>query len=154
MTTATAVAGWWTLKNECPTRRGRRKEASMRRGSRVTRKERVRVLAVRVTTKGKGRESTMCAHCGKRGHDASRCWTVHPQQLPWKSTDLVEENHYHQCDHADNNCVSVCSVDLELGSSETVTQRSCSKRNAGTLFRYFLGQERHTQVHEWPRQCL
>ena len=42
----------------------------------------------------------VCSHCGKRGHDTSRCWTLHPEQLPWKSTNVVEENNYHQCDHA------------------------------------------------------
>ena len=71
----------------------------------------------------------VCAHCGKRGHYTSRCWTLHPEQLPWKSTKVVEENHYHQCDHADNNGMSVCSVDYDLGPWETVTQKCCSKRN-------------------------
>ena len=32
--------------------------------------------------KGKGKGTPFCGHCGKRGHDASRCWTLHPDQLP------------------------------------------------------------------------
>ena len=32
--------------------------------------------------KGKGKGSMVYAHCGNRGHDTSRCWTLHPEQLP------------------------------------------------------------------------
>ena len=64
------------------------------------------------------------SHCGKRGHDASRCWTLHPEQLPWKSANAVEENYYHQYDHVENNGMSVCSVECDGGSWETVTQKS------------------------------
>ena len=31
--------------------------------------------------KGKGKGSMFCHHGGKRGHDASRCWALHPEQL-------------------------------------------------------------------------
>ena len=42
--------------------------------------------------KGKGaRTATPCSHCGKSGHTAANCWTLHPDQLPWKETAAVEE---------------------------------------------------------------
>ena len=40
--------------------------------------------------KGKG-APVQCAHCGKQGHSPANCWTLHPDQLPWKKTAAVEE---------------------------------------------------------------
>ncbi len=25
-----------------------------------------------------------CSRCGKTGHSPANCWTLHPEQLPWK----------------------------------------------------------------------
>ena len=91
--------------------------------------ERVRVLVVRVTTRGKEKGQRCALTVGSVAHDTSRCGTLHPEQLPWKSTNVVEENCHHHCDHGDNNGMSVCSVDYDSGPWETVTQRCCSKRN-------------------------
>ena len=45
--------------------------------------------------KGKGpgttRTAAPCSHCGKPGHTPANCWTLHPDQLPWKRTEAVEE---------------------------------------------------------------
>ena len=42
--------------------------------------------------KGKGaRTTTPCSHCGKPGHTPANCWTLHPDQLPWKRTEAIEE---------------------------------------------------------------
>ena len=57
--TATAVAGWGTSQNGCPTPKGKGEGKEDRsfyaKRRRVTRKERVRVLAVRVTTRKRTR---------------------------------------------------------------------------------------------------
>ena len=53
--------------------------------------------------KCKGKGMSVCGHCGKRGHDTSRCWTIHPDQLPWKSANVVEENHHYHGDRPDSN---------------------------------------------------
>ena len=60
-------------------------------------------------SKGKGRDDTKskgkgfkgggkgqggghpCGHCGKTGHGPANCWTLHPDQIPWKRTAAVEE---------------------------------------------------------------
>lgn len=46
--------------------------------------------AAKAGGKGKGVFPT-CAHCGKQGHSPANCWTLHPDQLPWKKTAAVEE---------------------------------------------------------------
>ena len=41
---------------------------------------------------GKGRgQQVQCAHCGRRGHGPANCWTLHPDQMPWKKTSKIEE---------------------------------------------------------------
>ena len=52
-------------------------------------------------TKGKGKgfkgggkgqgDGHPCGHCGKTGHGPANCWTLHPDQIPWKRTAAVEE---------------------------------------------------------------
>ena len=41
------------------------------------------------TDKGKVKGIVTCSHCGKRGHDPSRCWTLHPEQHPWKGANSL-----------------------------------------------------------------
>ena len=43
--------------------------------------------------KGPGTTRAPCTHCGKLGHTPANCWTLHPEQLPWKRTEAVEEEH-------------------------------------------------------------
>ena len=73
--------------------------------------------------KGKGKGTPFCGHCGKRGHDASRCWTLHPDQLPWKSTNVVEENYNYLVDHSDNSGISVCGLECDAGAWQTVVRK-------------------------------
>ena len=41
---------------------------------------------------GKGRgQHLQCTRCGKRGHAPANCWTLHPDQMPWKKTSYIEE---------------------------------------------------------------
>ena len=41
---------------------------------------------------GKGRgQQVRCTHCKKRGHISANCWTLHPDQMPWKKTSKIEE---------------------------------------------------------------
>ena len=37
------------------------------------------------------RTTTPCSHCRKPGHTPATCWTLHPEQLPWKRTEAIEE---------------------------------------------------------------
>lgn len=39
---------------------------------------------------GKGGARQQCPHCGKVGHGASTCWTLHTEQLPWKRTSGLD----------------------------------------------------------------
>ena len=125
--------GMGRIANECPTPKGKGKGKVDRnfyaKGTKGHEKGKGKSAGGKGHDKGKGKGSMVCAHCGKRGHDTSRCWTLHPEQLPWKSTNVVEENYYHQCDHADNNGMSVWSVDYDFVPWVTVTPRCCSKRN-------------------------
>ena len=49
--------------------------------------------------KGKGKGASpkgngnglQCKRFGKNGHTAANCWTLHPDQLPWKRAAAVEE---------------------------------------------------------------
>ena len=34
---------------------------------------------------------TPCSHCGKAGHTPATCWSLHPDQLPWKRAEAVDE---------------------------------------------------------------
>ena len=34
------------------------------------------------TTVKKGEEKTICTHCQKKGHDASKCWKLHQELKP------------------------------------------------------------------------
>ena len=40
----------------------------------------------------KGHGKGKCDHCGKTGHTSSNCWVLHPEQLPWKGADAVDEH--------------------------------------------------------------
>ena len=120
--------GMGHIAAECPNPKGKGKGKEDRtfsaKGIKGQEKGKGKAAGGKGHDKGKGKGSMFCPHCGKRGHDASRCWTLHPEQLPWKSANAVEENYYHQYDHVENNGMSVCSVECDGGSWETVTQRN------------------------------
>ena len=40
--------------------------------------------------KGKGGARPACSHCGKIGHGPNNCWTLHPEQAPWKQAHAVD----------------------------------------------------------------
>ena len=62
--------------------------------------------------KGKGKGNVVCSYCGKRGHDSSRCWTLHPEQLPWKTTNAVAFEG--DCwDYSGGVEMSICGVERE-----------------------------------------
>ena len=88
--------GMGHIANECPTPKGKGKGKEDRsfyaKGMKGHEKGKGKSAGGKGHDKGKGKGSTVCAHCGKRGHDTSRCWTLHPEQL-WKSTNVVEENY-------------------------------------------------------------
>ena len=42
--------------------------------------------------KSKGKGKGPCEVCGKIGHGPDRCWTLHPEQLPWKAANAVDED--------------------------------------------------------------
>lgn len=39
---------------------------------------------------GKGGVRPQCAHCGKTGHTPETCWSLHPDQMPWKRTNGID----------------------------------------------------------------
>ena len=72
--------------------------------------------------KGKGpgmtRTPTPCSHCGKPGHTPANCWTLHPEQLPWKRTEMVEE------EQVDVGGFDVGYVEVRRGRWKTKDARS------------------------------
>ena len=78
-------------------------------------------------SKGKGRDDTKgkgkgfkgggkgqggghpCGHCGKTGHGPANCWTLHPDQMPWKRTAAVEEETVVGSLGFDIDCVEVAA---------------------------------------------
>ena len=65
--------------------------------------------------KGKG----PCEGCGKMGHTAERCWTLHPDQLPWKGANAVDNWGFEYDYYGDQGGVH-CGVreGLDVGSLE------------------------------------
>ena len=50
------------------------------------------------SSKGKGKGDfgdgrQRCTYCGKTGHTTANCWTLHPNQIPWKRTAAVDWEH-------------------------------------------------------------
>ena len=85
--------GMGHIANECPTPKGKEKGKEdgsfYAKGTKGHEKGKGKNAGGKGHDKGKGKGSMVCAHCGKRGRDTSRCWTLHPEQLPWKSTNVV-----------------------------------------------------------------
>ena len=44
------------------------------------------------TTMKKERDKPSCTHCQKKGHDASRCWKLHPKLNPEKFQNKEDKN--------------------------------------------------------------
>ena len=120
------------IANECPTPKGKGKGDKWfnSKGSKVKGKS----YSGKVFEKGKGKGMTVCGHCGKRGHDTSRCWTLHPDQLPWKSSKVVEENHHCHGDRPDSNGMSVCSLERDTATWRAVVRKRCKATANRTCF--------------------
>jgi hypothetical protein len=61
--------------------------------------------------KGKGKGAP-CSHCGKTGHGPDKCWTLHPEQLPWSGANAVEYDHHHQTLGGFDVCVGGFDIGL------------------------------------------
>ena len=91
--------GMGHIANDCPTPKGKGKGKEDRtfnaKGGKGADKGKGKGVGGKGAVKGKGKGGAVCGYCGKRGHDASRCWTLHPEQLPWKAANAVEESGYY-----------------------------------------------------------
>ena len=99
--------GMGHIAHECPTPKGKGKGKEDKVFNAKGIKGKGKGANGKGLDKGKGKGTLFCGHCGKRGHDASRCWALHPDQLPWKSTNVVEENYNYLVDRSDNSGKSV-----------------------------------------------
>ena len=130
MTPSRAMLMWLPLEkeniaNECPTLEGKGKGKEDKFNSKG-RKGKRKSYSGKGFQKGKGKGMTVCGHSGKRGHDTSRCWTLHPDQLHWKSANVVEENHHYHGDRADSKGMSVCSLQRDTRKRfKTTANRMC-----------------------------
>ena len=106
------------IANECPTPKGKGKGKEDKGFNSKGSKGKGKSSSGKGFEKGKGKGMTLCGHCGKRGHDTSRCWTLHPDQLPWKSAN------YHG-DRSDSNGMSVCSLERDTGRWQAVVRKRC-----------------------------
>ena len=113
------------IANECPTPKGKGKGKEDKGFNSKGSKGKGKSYSGKGFEKGKGKGMTVCGHCGKRGHDTSRCWTLHPDQLPWKSANVVEENHHYHGDRPDSNGMSVCSLERDTGTWQAVVRKRC-----------------------------
>ena len=109
------------IANECPTHKGKGKGKEDKGFNLKCSKGKGKSSS----GKGRGKGMTLCGHCGKRGHDASRCWTLHPDQLPWKSANVVEENYHYHGDRSDSNGMCVCSLERDTGRWQAVVRKRC-----------------------------
>ena len=73
--------------------------------------------------KGNGKEVLRCAHTGKRGHDASRCWARHPEHTASKHAYTVEHCNC-QTDFAEGKGISVCCLERDTAVRETAKSGS------------------------------
>ena len=97
--------------------------------------------------KGKGpmttRTATPCSHCGKMGHTHANCWTLHPEQLPWKRTEAVDEEHV-DVGGFDIGFVEI-SGDREK-KRESKTRRTVEIKNRFQALATNDGDEVHTEI--------
>ena len=136
--------GMGHIANECPTPKGKGKGKEDRayntKGNKGKEKGKGKGNAGKGHEKGKGKGNVVCGYCGKRGHDASRCWALHPEQTPWKPANVVEEAFsYEHGGGVDNNEMSVCCVECENVEWKTVIRRKGGQRGnslAGTPPRF------------------
>ena len=68
------------------------KEKEARRVAEMTRGEARAAMTERARGSAREKETSGRVHCGKVGHVPANCWTLHPEQLPWKRTAMVDED--------------------------------------------------------------
>ena len=123
------------IASDCPTPKGKGKgredKAFHAKGGKGQEKGKGKGFGGKGPAKGKGKGEVVCSYCGKRGHDASRCWTLHPEQLPWKAANALEESGYHsQYDGGEAVELSVCCLECNgVGEAwETVRRKGTSSK--------------------------
>ena len=113
------------IANECPTPKGKGKGKEDKGFNSKGSKGKGKTSSGKVLEKGQGKGMTVCGHCGKRGHDTSRWWTLHPDQLPWKSAKVVEENYHYHGDRSNSIGMSVCSLERDTVTWQAVVRKRC-----------------------------
>ena len=131
--------GMGHMANDCPTPKGKGKGKEDRafnaKGGKNQQKGKGKGAEGKGSEKGKGKGGVICGYCGKRGHDVARCWTLHPEQLPWKAAGSLDEYYDTQHDGMDGIELSVCCVECDDGGGawETVARKSGRPSKARAL---------------------
>ena len=121
------VEAWVTMQTTAAFRREKGRE-----GKTKDMAERLGGQAAKNGTEGKGpvgkgtdKGTVTCSHCGKRGHDLSRCRTLHPEQLSWKGANGLGYDY----DVAEDTRLDIRSV--EAGKWVAPSKSPCATESEG-----------------------
>ena len=123
--TATDAVEWATQPTSARLPRARAKEKEDKGFNSKGSKGKGKSSSGKRFEKGKGKGMTLCWHCGQTRTRYFACWTLHPDQLPWKSANVVEENYHYHGDRSDSNGMSVCSLERDTGRWQAVVRKRC-----------------------------